>query len=326
MSSRAVITERHSFMSIKPAYSDFEKLVNSSLNIPNATSIVKYRLTAAGRAEYNRIFTPVFYSSWNKIIPFGSQPNQNPPAVGNMYELDCCFIPSTSSSLFDIFKDVFERDPKNIFSVNDGFSKFEEIIIDSNESVHFEVTADINLLPKKLKQIETAIRLWDMCIPHYPKPKVAGVIVTGSKENLSSLSTSVIPRAWDTSLTVPAIFTIPLFVIFSPFRNIYSDLSDLKSGLSNMEKKMENMQKQIVHLSSQIVDLRAEVSGLGDTMIWGAMTQAELQEECVSSGIEVDTTLSKAKLIKILMCNSSRKVDLDQEALQPALASQQLAV
>ena len=89
---------------------------------------------------------------------------------------------------------------------------------------------------------------------------------------------------------------------------------------------MENMQKQIVHLSSQIVDLRAEVSGLGDTMIWGAMTQAELQEECVSSGIEVDTTLSKAKLIKILMCNSSRKVDLEQEALQPALASQQPAV
>ena len=95
---------------LKPAYRDFEKLVNSSLNIPNATSIVKYRLTAAaGKAKYNRIFNPVLYRSWNQVMPFESQLNQNPPLVGNIYELDCWFIPSTWSSLFDLFKDVFAR-------------------------------------------------------------------------------------------------------------------------------------------------------------------------------------------------------------------------
>ena len=118
-------------------------------------------------------------------MPFESQRNQNPPLVGNMYELDCCFIPSvhlclTCSKMF----------LENIVSVNDGFPKFEEIDIDPNESVYFEVTVDSSLLPETLKQIETGLRLWDTCIPHYPKPRVAGVIDSGSKENFSSLTTS----------------------------------------------------------------------------------------------------------------------------------------
>ena len=56
------------------------------------------------------------------------------------------------------------------------------------------------------------------------------------------------------------------------------------------------------------------------------MTLAELREECLSAGIEFDTALSKAKLLKILMLNSSSKVDIEQEALQPATASQKPAV
>ena len=157
------------------------------------------------------------------------------------------------------------------------------------------------------------------CIPHYPKPKVAGVIVTGSKENFSWLTTTIAPRALDTSLPVTEIFAIPLFVIFSPFRNIYSDLSELKSCFSNMDKKIVNMR---VHMKIII----AEVSSLRDALIWSAMTLAELHEECLSAGMEVDTALSKAKLLKILLLNSSRKDDIEQEALQPATAFQKPAV
>ena len=256
----------YSSLSARPSYSDFEKLVFASTAAPLATSVVKYRLTKDGKSKYDRIFRHPFFTLWKQSFPAGPQPDQRTLQLGNMIEMDNCLIPNEDSTLCDIFNDVFERDPKNVFSINEGHPKFEEITIAKGECILFEITADINLLSKKVFQIERAMQLWDSCLPQHPKPKVAGVIVTGAYQDAASLIAKINASSWDSgsaeSAPTPLVFSIPLFVIYSPVRNIYSDLSEIKGKLTTIGAGMTALAGTVTTLQGTVTTLEETVTTL----------------------------------------------------------------
>ena len=104
-----------------------------------------------------------------------------------------------------------------------------DIVINPNQSIHFEITADINLLPKKIYQLERALQLNGSCLPSKPKPAASGIIVTGDSDQFARVMGNIQKGEWGSAVDPPMVFDVPLFVILSPFRNIYTDLSGIKT-------------------------------------------------------------------------------------------------
>jgi hypothetical protein len=280
-----VVTQRYPSLSQKPTIkSDFEKLVFASTTAAEATSILSYRVSVEAVTKYVDVFNTSFFTSWNLAFPQFPQPDQQPAKVGNNFEMDCCLMPNETSTLFSIFQDVFERDPRNVVCINQAHFRLEDFSIDNGECIHFEITADKNLLAKKIFQLERAMQLWDVCIPGCPRPKAAGVIVTGSLEDFESVLSRINCSIWGPGPT-PMVFSVPVFVIFSPFRNIYSNLSQINGQLSVLGTKIAHVGATMLTIS----DL-ATVATTGDLATMA--TKSELNERFNDLDKKLDKILS----------------------------------
>jgi hypothetical protein len=276
-------------MKTKFCNSDFEKLIFATVGASHVVAVSKYMLTSDGQAECRRVFSTAFYKAWASVFP-GVQPSQQLPNIGNMFEVDLFLIASTNMSLKSVMLDVVERDDKtNVHSINGH--NFEDMVINSGESIHFEITADIDLLPKKIHQVERALQLHKTCFPSIPRPAACGVIVTGYMDQFAKAVGSIQKGKWGSD-DAPMVFNVPFFIIFSPFRNIYTDVSEVKMGITDLKK-----------------DISGLTSLLSIGMTWSSMTEQELKIECKNKGLlfmDEMPTLPRHTLVTLLIHNAQR--------------------
>jgi hypothetical protein len=298
-----VMTEWVSSLKTKVCNSDFDKLVFSNVDAPNIETIVKYRFTDAGKAAYCSVFNTTYYQAWGRVFP-GAQPSQQVPYIGNMFEMDLHLKTNQSMSLKSIMMDVVDRDDtRNVFSVNG--ERFENIVINPNQTIHFEITSDINLLPKKIFQLERSLQLNQSCMPGIPKPAACGVIVTGSIHQFEAAMGNIKKVDWGIELDPPMVFQVPLFVILSPFRNIYSELSGIKTGMSEMKSELK---QDMTELKTGLQQDMTEFSTLLTYgIIWASMSEAELITECNGRTLSIAAGMPRHALIALLMQNAQRQ-------------------
>jgi hypothetical protein len=287
-------------------HNDFEESVVSGCRA-GATLIREFSLSEEGNAVYDTSFNKKFFQTWNEEfrIPNGKYPANNKTyEVGNTFEIDLYAILDEPVNLFDFIREIFQADNSNVYPLWPEDADLAQITVQKDESIYLEITKPMRDVPTKLFQIERTLQLKDSCIGAVDTRTVAAaVVVNGNKHDVESAVTALRAshkqRVGNQSAFARKLDAIPMFVIYSPFRNVYSELSDIKKQFSDIIKQFSDIIKQFS-------DIKKQFSSFQEQLIWTSMDVDELRAECTSKGLEPpSTTVTKSALIRLLLTTLS---------------------
>ena len=253
-------------------HNEFEKSVVSGCR--NGVTLVKeFVLSKDGKSVYDSVFTSSYFTAWNREfkIPNGKYPSKEAVAmqVGQRFEIDLYMIPNDSVNLHDFLRDIFQGDLSNVFVLWPNGANLAKIDLKADESFYLEIGEPLRDIPKKLFQIERTMQLKDSCMGCVDnKTAAAAVVVNGIKEDVAA-AVDVLRDdhqkriCGQGSSFSPLIDAIPIFIIFSPFRNLFTETSDIKERISSLET---NLNKRLLWTMMDIDELQRECKKLGLTL------------------------------------------------------------
>ncbi len=126
------------------------------------------------------------------------------------------------------------------------------------------------------------------------KTAAAAVVVNGMKEDVAAavngLRAAHQKRICEQGSSFsPLIDTIPIFIIFSPFRNLFTETSDIKEILSTHGKALSTHGKALSNLETNLSNLE---TNLNKKLLWTMMDIDELQRECKNLGLILPETVT----------------------------------
>ena len=260
---------------------DFEKIVLSGLNGEDVVSYDRYFLNTAGKEILEKSKVN-FLKEWAKIfkIPYGKQPNIGETTIRSDFQLDCCVRFGQPTALSQVFADIVRGDQHSVFVLNQAQPGWSDINIDQNDHIAFEFSEKVEYIPTKLFQIERMLQLRETCIYGLPVPKAVGIVINGLRSDFIESVRSIDKARWDSRVDTPKIFSIPVFIVHAPYRNVYTEISDLKKEFSDMKK---------------------ELSDLKEAFRWSLMSRAELRALSAARGLRFSAWTPRSRVILALM-------------------------
>ena len=269
------------------ARNEFEKMTISGLEGDHVVSFDRYFLSAPGKQIFDTRRAE-FLEQWANVFKGGEQPRMVESALNSDFELDCCVkftTDSTSTHLADIFRAVVSGKSENIFALNDEAQPhWDSISIGANDCIAFEFTEKASFIPRMLYQIERMLQLRESCIPGLDLPKAVGIVVNGKHSEFVEAVRRIDKSRWVGDLEVPRVFSLPLFVLFSPYRNIYTEIADFRTEVADFRDSTKK-----------------SIADLQNAFRWSLMTRSELRAVSASMGVQVSSWVSKRKIILKLM-------------------------
>jgi hypothetical protein len=284
----------------KVVRNEFEKMIVSRLSGEGISSTDQYFLSEEGRAPFAKVNSETFLAQWAKVfnVPHGQQPSVSKSALNSNFELDCCIQFSQPMALSEIFSPV--QSAENIFTLNTEQPTWSEINVDPGEFIAFEFTEKVGYIPRKLYQIERMLHLQETCITGMQVPKAVGLVVNGQHRDFQESVRCIDKSRWSSD-EEPKIFSLPVFVIYMPYRNVYSEVSDLKADVSALTTA-------VTALTTNVSALTTNMSALNDyikeALRWPLMTRTELRAVCAAKGVEVSAFMSKNRILLALITHA----------------------
>ena len=282
------ITSAWPLLRDKIARNEFEKIVLSGLNGEDVVSYDRYFLSAAGKEIHDKLKVN-FLKEWAKIfqVPYGKQPNIGETTIRSDFQLDCCVRFGKPTALSQVFADIVRGDQHSVFVLNQAQPGWSDINIDQNDHIAFEFSEKVEYIPTKLFQIERMLQLRETCIYGLPVPKAVGIVINGLRSDFIESVRSIDKARWDSRVDTPKIFSIPVFIVHAPYRNVYTEISDLKKEFSDMKKELS--------------DVKKELSDLKAAFRWSLMSRAELRALSAARGLRFSAWTPRSRIILALM-------------------------
>ena len=238
-------------LNLKRSRNVYEEMIFSRLADSGAKCIQvdAYSLTIADSDDYKRvIFDMDFYKALMTLVGdrnSSASPNkQKVPARGARNEVDVrvCVAVDEATRLSHLLKDVVESG-EDIFHIKTWNQAWKDTVLSSGDYVYFEVFEDAAELHDKMFQVERTFQMWDSCMPKdVPLPKVTGIILNGDRHELVD-RVQLIQTTWSLEGKEPKLLNVPMFVIYSKYRNVYLEISKLDAKLdakfSSLDAKVD---------------------------------------------------------------------------------------
>jgi hypothetical protein len=311
-------------------WNEFEKLVVSLCHAENITCFDEYFLSKPGFLILEKA-DKTFFGFWARgfAVPRNLHPAAKKSEIGSKFEVDCCIQFTTTTALRDIFVDVIQGEAKHVFPLNDDQATWEDVTIRAQESISFEFTEKSTHISKKLWQLERYLMLADSC--GLPPLVAAGVIVSGTNEDFQAAVKSIDKHVWKDYAGTLKIFSIPVFILYTPYRNLFTEVADVKSAVSKvkqdlsdsrkdfndrfdtmdnrfdkMDKRFDKMDKRFDKMDNRFDDVDNRFDQMHD-MIMLLIPEADLLKLCLSQGLSVPAPATKQNLIDLLTANRNDK-------------------
>jgi len=170
-----------------------------------------------------------------------------------LYECDLLFrVDSTSEESFslqdDLFKDVCDfstlLNPGVVSSAPDPLDRSLDIY--PGDLIIGEIAETPASLKEKLWQVERSFRLLKLEGEVVGTPRVGIVCLNGERNIAERVSEYVRTQFVENQLKSWSILhEIPVYVIWTPYRNVFGSIKDLNERMDGMNDRMDGMQKEM---------------------------------------------------------------------------------
>ncbi|EKX39926.1 hypothetical protein GUITHDRAFT_113919 [Guillardia theta CCMP2712] len=180
----------------------------------------------------------------------GIDPNTKKYSKGHCFELDLCVKvrdgPVHLDSIFNRVVDLNDSESIVCLSNEDGLATtsaaecLSDIRLERGECFHFEITESPSCILEKMYQLDRAYALRNRIHKTNVVIKAMGVFVNGNKEIFKRNSVNILAR-WreDKEVMLIGKSGVPIFLIYTPCRNVFTSLDQVQTSLSHLEGKVE---------------------------------------------------------------------------------------
>ena len=147
--------------------------------------------------------------------------------------------------LVSVFKDVIDKpeDDVRLVRVGSRAACFEDIVVKKGQYVYFEITETPQKVFEKLYQLilngEVLKREW---IGEEAEIAAMGIFVNGNRKNFEKATWCLrefLTRASDRNLTIFGTEKIPIFLCYTPYRNVFSSIAEINNGMTQFKDDMK---------------------------------------------------------------------------------------
>uniref|UniRef100_A0A7S4UZS7 Uncharacterized protein n=1 Tax=Guillardia theta TaxID=55529 RepID=A0A7S4UZS7_GUITH len=180
----------------------------------------------------------------------GIDQKQKQYSKGHYFELDLYVKvrdgPVHLDSIFNRVVDLNDSESIVCLSNEDGQATtsaaecLSDIRLERGECFHFEITESPSCILEKMYQLDRAYALRNRIHKTNVVIKAMGVFVNGNKEIFKRNSVNILAR-WreDKEVMLIGKSGVPIFLIYTPCRNVFTSLDQVQTSLSHLEGKVE---------------------------------------------------------------------------------------
>lgn len=190
--------------------------------------------------------------------PAKGDKNTQHEAAEKAIEVDL-YLEGLGMQLQDVFKDAQDT----VVPLNESVpAKWEDVATsDKKPLLMAEIGDTPETMRAKLWQLQRAMLFCNR--KTFKRPAAAVVCMNGGKSKFDAAATACLGgfKKWESDKNCEAkgLITIPVFAIWTPYRNVYREMSNLKDEMSSLKDEMSN-------LRGEMSNLRGEMSKMNSTL------------------------------------------------------------